>query len=131
CCFAEAPPTPQVGVALLSSAGGICKVSVNCSANNTWACYTCDHAHCTQVANTTLSTEVKITVTATKEAISCSSSNRVGTKTQSTKHIFPPVTPSPGLSPCALKSVLFSLGLVAMVSAVIAVNARERCCRDQ
>ncbi|KAG5830000.1 hypothetical protein ANANG_G00319520, partial [Anguilla anguilla] len=79
----EAPPTPEVGVALLSSAGGFCMVSVNCSTNNTWASYTCDHAHCTQVANTTLSTEVKITVTATKEAIYCTSSNRVDIKTRS------------------------------------------------
>ncbi|XP_035283845.1 uncharacterized protein LOC118232809 [Anguilla anguilla] len=129
----EAPPTPQVGVALLSSAGGFCNVSVNCSAKDTWASYTCDHAHCTQVENTTLSTEVYIIVTATNEAIYCSSINRVDTKTrsESTKDICAPVTPSPGLSLCALKSVLFSLGLVAMVSAVIAVNARERCCRDQ
>ncbi|XP_035283827.1 uncharacterized protein LOC118232804 isoform X3 [Anguilla anguilla] len=128
-----APPTPEVGVALLSSAGGFCKVSVNCSAKDTWASYTCDHAHCTQVANTTSPTGVNIIVTATNGTIHCSSSNRVDTKTrsESTKTICPPVTPSPGLSPCALKSVLFSLGLVAMVSAVIAVNARERCCRDQ
>ncbi|XP_035283831.1 uncharacterized protein LOC118232805 isoform X3 [Anguilla anguilla] len=126
----EAPPTPQVGVVLLSSAGGFCNVSVNCSAKDTWASYTCDHAHCTQVENTTLSTEVTIIVTANNEAINCTSSNRVGTKTQSEsiKHVC---LDSPGLSPCALKSVLFSLGLVAMVSAVIAVNVRERCCRDQ
>ncbi|XP_035283849.1 uncharacterized protein LOC118232812 [Anguilla anguilla] len=79
----EAPPTPEVGVALLSSAGGFCNVSVNCSAKDTWASYTCDHAHCTQVANTTLSTEVYIIVTATNGTIHCNSSNRVDTKTRS------------------------------------------------
>ncbi|XP_064202058.1 uncharacterized protein LOC135260617 isoform X4 [Anguilla rostrata] len=130
-----APPTPQVRVVFLSSAGGFCKVSVNCSAKDTWASYTCDHAQCTQVANTASPTGVNIIVTATNGTIHCSSSNRVDTKTgsESTKTIcpVPPVTPSPGLSLCALKSVLFSLGLVAMVSAVIAVNVRERCCRDQ
>ncbi|XP_035283837.1 uncharacterized protein LOC118232807 isoform X1 [Anguilla anguilla] len=128
-----APPTPEVGVALLSSAGGFCKVSVNCSAKDTWASYTCDHAHCTQVANTTSPTGVNIIVMATNRTIHCSSSNRVDIKTrsESIKDFCAPVTPSPGLSPCALMSVLFSLGLVAMVSAVIAVNARERCCRDQ
>ncbi|XP_064202070.1 carcinoembryonic antigen-related cell adhesion molecule 3-like [Anguilla rostrata] len=129
----EAPPTPEVGVALLSSAGGFCKVSVNCSAKDTWASYTCDHDDCTQVANTTSPTGVNIIVTATNRTIHCSSSNRVDIKTrsESIKDFCAPVTPSPGLSLCALKSVLFSLGLVAMVSAVIAVNARERCCRDQ
>ncbi|XP_064202074.1 uncharacterized protein LOC135260620 isoform X2 [Anguilla rostrata] len=131
----EAPPTPQVRVALLSSAGGFCMVSVNCSAKDTWASYTCDHAHCTQVANTTLQTGVNIIVMATNGTIHCNSSNQVDTKTQSKsmKDVCPvtPVKSSPGLPPCALKSVLFSLGLVAMVSAVIAVNARERCCRDQ
>ncbi|XP_035283846.1 uncharacterized protein LOC118232810 [Anguilla anguilla] len=129
----EAPPTPEVGVVLLSSAGGFCNVSVNCSAKDTWACYICDHAHCTQVANTTSPTGVNIIVMATNGTIHCSSSNRVDIKTrsESIKDFCPPVTPSPGLSPCALKSVLVSLGLVAMVSAVIIVNARERCCRDQ
>ncbi|XP_035283839.1 uncharacterized protein LOC118232807 isoform X3 [Anguilla anguilla] len=128
-----APPTPEVGVGLFSSAGGLCMVSVNCSAKDTWASYICDHAHCTQVANTTSLTGVNIIVTATNGTIHCSSSNRVDIKTrsESIKHVCAPVTPSPGLSPCALMSVLFSLGLVAMVSAVIAVNARERCCRDQ
>ncbi|KAG5841718.1 hypothetical protein ANANG_G00169740, partial [Anguilla anguilla] len=76
----EAPPTPQVRVALLSSAGGFCKVSVNCSAKDTWASYTCDHAHCTQVANTTSPTGVNIIVMATNGTIHCSSSNRVDTK---------------------------------------------------
>ncbi|XP_035283832.1 uncharacterized protein LOC118232805 isoform X4 [Anguilla anguilla] len=130
-----APPTPEVGVGLFSSAGGFCMVSVNCSAKDTWASYICDHAHCTQVANTTSPTGVNIIVMATNGTIHCSSSNRVDIKTrsESIKDFcpVPPVTPSPGLSSCALKSVLFSLGLVAMVSAVIAVNARERCCRDQ
>ncbi|XP_035243189.1 uncharacterized protein LOC118210839 [Anguilla anguilla] len=130
----EALPTPQVEVALLSSAGGFCNMSVNCSAKDTWASYTCDHAHCTQVANTTSLTGVNITATATNGTVHCHSSNRVDTETQSesTKDLcpVPPVTPSPGLSLCTLKSVLFSLGLVAMVSAVIAVNIRERCCRD-
>ncbi|XP_061112102.1 uncharacterized protein LOC133137781 [Conger conger] len=131
----EAPPIPQVSVALLSSDGGVCKVLVNCSAEDTMVSYTCDHAHCTQVENTTSPTGLNLIVTATNDTIHCSSSNRVATKTQSysTKDIcsVPPVAPSPGLSPCALKSVLFSTGLVAMVSAVIAVNVRERCCREK
>ncbi|XP_064202077.1 uncharacterized protein LOC135260621 isoform X2 [Anguilla rostrata] len=79
----EAPPTPEVGVALLSSDGGFCMVSVNCSAKDTWASYTCDHDDCTQVANTTSPTGVNIIVTATNGTIHCSSSNRVDAKTQS------------------------------------------------
>ncbi|KAJ8272550.1 hypothetical protein GJAV_G00090530 [Gymnothorax javanicus] len=38
----------------------------------------------------------------------------------------PPVAPSFGLSLSMLKAVVFSVGLVAMVSAVIAVNVKER-----
>ncbi|KAJ8272850.1 hypothetical protein GJAV_G00094140 [Gymnothorax javanicus] len=131
----EAPPIPQVTAAILSSAGGVCNVSVNCSAKNTWASYTCDHTHCTQVENTSFPTGVNLIVTATNGIIHCNSSNRVGTETrsESTKNIcpVPPAAPSPGLSLCMLKSVLFSAGLVAMVSAVIAVNVRESCCREK
>ncbi|KAJ8377178.1 hypothetical protein SKAU_G00077580 [Synaphobranchus kaupii] len=98
-----------------------------------WASYTCDHAHCTQVENTTSPSGVNIIVTATNGTIHCSSSNLVDTKTNSTKNIcsVPPVTPSPGLLLGALLSALFSIGLVAMVSAVIAVNIRERCSRKK
>ncbi|KAJ8377181.1 hypothetical protein SKAU_G00077610 [Synaphobranchus kaupii] len=131
----EAPPIPQVRVELLSSAGGFCNVSVNCSAKDIWASYTCDHAHCTQVENATSPSGVNIIVTATNGTIHCSSSNRVDTKTQSvpTKDLcsVPPVTPSPGLSLCTLMTVLFSIGLVAMVLAVITVNIRERCSREK
>ncbi|KAJ8361373.1 hypothetical protein SKAU_G00178980 [Synaphobranchus kaupii] len=79
----EAPPIPQVRVELLSSAAGFCNVSVNCSANDIWASYTCDHAHCTQGEITTSLSGVNIIVTATNGIIHCSSSNRVDTKTQS------------------------------------------------
>ncbi|KAJ8268558.1 hypothetical protein COCON_G00137300 [Conger conger] len=76
-------------MALLSSDGGVCKVSVNCSAEDTLASYTCDHAHCTQVENTTSPTGLNLIVTATNDTIHCNSSNRVATKTQSysTKNI--------------------------------------------
>ncbi|KAJ8361377.1 hypothetical protein SKAU_G00179020 [Synaphobranchus kaupii] len=124
----EAPPIPQVRVELLSSAAGLCNVSVNCSAKDIWASYTCDYAHCTQGEITTSLSGVNIIVTVTNGIIHCSSSNRVDTKTQSvpTKDLC---SVPPGLSLCMLKSVLFSIGLVAMVSAVIAVNIRERCSR--
>ncbi|KAJ8361366.1 hypothetical protein SKAU_G00178910 [Synaphobranchus kaupii] len=83
----EAPPIPQVRVELLSSAAGFCNVSVNCSAKDIWASYTCDHAHCTQGEITTSLSGVNIIVTATNGSIHCSSSNRVDTKTNSTKNI--------------------------------------------
>ncbi|KAJ8361365.1 hypothetical protein SKAU_G00178900 [Synaphobranchus kaupii] len=83
CSLKQAPPIPQVRVELLSSAAGFCNVSVNCSAKDIWASYTCDHAHCTQVENTTSLSGVNIIVTATNGIIHCSSSNRVDTKTQS------------------------------------------------
>ncbi|KAJ8272849.1 hypothetical protein GJAV_G00094130 [Gymnothorax javanicus] len=79
----EAPPIPQVGVALLSSAGGVCNVSVNCSAEDTWASYTCDQIHCTQVENKTSPTGVMLIAMATDGTIHCSSSNQISTETQS------------------------------------------------
>ncbi|XP_064202055.1 uncharacterized protein LOC135260616 [Anguilla rostrata] len=115
----EAPPTPQVGVALLSSAGGFCNVSVNCSAKDTWASYTCDHAHCTQVANTTSLTGVNIIVTATNGTIHCNSSNRVETKTrsESTKTICTPIPESN--SPVGVIVAVVAIIIIIIIVTVI------------
>ncbi|KAJ8272842.1 hypothetical protein GJAV_G00094050 [Gymnothorax javanicus] len=78
----EGPPKPQVGVTLLSSAGGLCIVSVNCSAGDFLVSHTCDHTHCTLAENTTLPSRFTLTVTATRSTIFCSSSNRADKKTQ-------------------------------------------------
>ncbi|XP_035283817.1 natural killer cell receptor 2B4-like isoform X2 [Anguilla anguilla] len=123
----EAPPTPEVGVALLSSAGGFCKVSVNCSAKDTWASYTCDHAHCTQVENTTLSTEVKITVTATNEAIYCSSSNRVGTKTrsESIKDFCTPIKDSFPVGVTVVTIIIISI-IIIIITIVYVIYKKRR-----
>ncbi|KAI1901283.1 hypothetical protein AGOR_G00032720 [Albula goreensis] len=129
----EAVPKPQVRVELLSSERGYCNVSVNCSAKDTWATYTCDLTHCTQVQSTPSPSAINITVTATNGSILCESSNCASTSSQSASiedHCsVSPMAPPPGLSACQLKAVLFSLGLVAMVSAVIAVNVRGGSCR--
>ncbi|KAJ8272848.1 hypothetical protein GJAV_G00094120 [Gymnothorax javanicus] len=84
----EAPPIPEVGVAFLSSAGGVCSVSVNCSAGDTWARYTCDHAHCTQ-KRITSRTGVNLSVIAADGTIYCISSNQahIMTHSKSTKNI--------------------------------------------
>ncbi|KAI1901205.1 hypothetical protein AGOR_G00031900 [Albula goreensis] len=79
----EAVPKPQVKVELLSSGGGYCNVSVNCSAKDTWATYTCDHTHCTQVQSTPSPSAINITVTATNGSILCESSNCASTSNQS------------------------------------------------
>ncbi|KAJ8245182.1 hypothetical protein GJAV_G00274210 [Gymnothorax javanicus] len=79
----EAPPIPQVRVALLFSDGEFCNVSVNCSAEDTRASYTCDHAKCILVENKTSQTGINLTVTATNGTIHCNSKNHVATKTQS------------------------------------------------
>ncbi|XP_064202078.1 SLAM family member 9-like [Anguilla rostrata] len=112
----EAPPTPQVGVVSLFSAGGFCNVSVNCSAKDTWASYTCDHDDCTQVANTTSPTGVNIIVTATNGTIYCSSSNRVDIKTgsKSIKDFCTPINhvASPGVT----------VGVIVAAAAVISIT---------
>ncbi|KAJ8361364.1 hypothetical protein SKAU_G00178890 [Synaphobranchus kaupii] len=114
----EAPPIPQVRVELLSSAAGLCNVSVNCSAKDIWASYTCDHAHCTQVENTTSLSGVNIIVTATNGIIHCSSSNRVDTKTQSvpTKDICQPKATTRGVIIITSCFVVIAIAIVISVS---------------
>ncbi|KAG9328061.1 hypothetical protein JZ751_016674, partial [Albula glossodonta] len=65
----EAVPKPQVRVELLFSERGYCNVLVNCSAKDTWAIYTCDLSHCTQVQRTPSPSAINITVMATKGSI--------------------------------------------------------------
>ncbi|KAG7454975.1 hypothetical protein MATL_G00251630 [Megalops atlanticus] len=74
----------------------------------------------------------------TGQIYSCTASNPVSSQTDSVtvtpcqEHgSVPPAAPSAGLSVCLLKTVLFSVGLVAMVSAVITVHVRGRCSRDE
>ncbi|XP_036374849.1 uncharacterized protein LOC118771081 [Megalops cyprinoides] len=126
-----ATPKPQLSMELLFSDGGYCNVSVNCSAKDDWASYTCDHTHCTQVASKTPPSGVNIIVTAINGYIHCNSSNWVSMETQSERNLcsVSPAAPPAGLSVCLLKTALFSVGLVAMVSAVITVHMRGRCCR--
>ncbi|XP_061109506.1 SLAM family member 9-like isoform X2 [Conger conger] len=76
-------------------------------------------------------TTLTVSPTLAEEIYTCTAKNPVSSQSSSvTAKSCQPRAPSPGFSPCALKSVLFSTGLVAMVSAVIAVNVRERCCRE-
>ncbi|XP_061109508.1 SLAM family member 5-like isoform X3 [Conger conger] len=76
-------------------------------------------------------TTLTVSPTLAEEIYTCTAKNPVSSQNSSvTVKSCQPRAPSPGFSPCALKSVLFSTGLVAMVSAVIAVNVRERCCSD-
>ncbi|XP_061110441.1 uncharacterized protein LOC133136749 [Conger conger] len=116
----EAPPIPQVSVALLSSDGGVCKVLVNCSAEDTMVSYTCDHAHCTQVENTTLPTGLNLIVAATNGNIHCNSSNRVAAKTQSnsTKDICPPEVPGSA----KLIIIISTTGITIIVIIIVIVS---------
>ncbi|XP_036374845.1 natural killer cell receptor 2B4-like [Megalops cyprinoides] len=82
-CVQAATPKPQLSMELLFFDGGYCNVSVNCSAKDDWVSYTCDHAHCTQVASKTPPSGLIIIVTATNGTIHCNSSNRVSMETQS------------------------------------------------
>ncbi|KAI1901284.1 hypothetical protein AGOR_G00032730 [Albula goreensis] len=72
---------------------------------------------------------ITLTVSPSREELySCTASNPVSSQTE--RVTVPPcqthdIAPRPGLSVCELKAVLFSVGLVAMVSAVIAVNVRS------
>ncbi|XP_035283811.1 SLAM family member 5-like isoform X2 [Anguilla anguilla] len=75
-------------------------------------------------------TTLSVSPTRAEEDHTCTAINPVGSQSNTTRPCQTGLD-SHGLSLCELKSVLFSLGLVAMVSAVIAVNVRERCCRDQ
>ncbi|KAJ8245183.1 hypothetical protein GJAV_G00274240 [Gymnothorax javanicus] len=120
----EAPPTPQVTVSILSSAGRFCNVSVNCSAEDTWSSYTCDQNHCTQVENTTLPTGVSLIVTATNWTIQCNSSNRVGTEkqTKSREDICQPMKIREDIP----VSIIISITCFICVSIIITVVYRRR-----
>ncbi|KAJ8272844.1 hypothetical protein GJAV_G00094070 [Gymnothorax javanicus] len=130
----ESLPIPQVKLALLHSDGRVCRVSVYCTAKDTFTSVTCQQAHCKRISSVSRY-RLDLIVTAANGAIHCSSTNGVATKTRSESTmdicLVPPAVPSSGLSLCMLKAVLLSVGLVAMVSAVIAVNVRGRCCRKK
>ncbi|KAJ8377180.1 hypothetical protein SKAU_G00077600 [Synaphobranchus kaupii] len=121
----EAPPIPKVRVELLSSAGGFCKVSVNCSAKDIWANYTCDHAHCTQVENTTSPSGDNIIVTATNGIIHCSSSNQVETKTNSTKNICQPKVNTGDNSAVYLPIIITCIFIIIIIAIFFILRRRK------
>ncbi|KAJ8272843.1 hypothetical protein GJAV_G00094060 [Gymnothorax javanicus] len=131
----EPLPKPHVAVALLSSAGGVCNVSVNCSAKDTWASYTCDHTHCTQVKNTTSPTGVSLIVTATNGTIQCSSSNWVSTatKTESIEDTCPQTknTEQPNYViliavPVIIAVLLVIVVIIIIIIIIIIIRKRQR-----
>ncbi|XP_064202083.1 uncharacterized protein LOC135260623 isoform X4 [Anguilla rostrata] len=138
----ERADRPILEVLTNTSRPWLCNVSVRCvTLHGHWVASLCQFTPgklmCQETARNDSTNSTRLLITATRDAINCSSSSPAST---SSAPLLPvtqvcsapvPGLDSPGLSLCALKSVLFSLGLVAMVSAVIAVNARERCCRDQ
>nr|XP_023660470.1 T-lymphocyte activation antigen CD80-like isoform X2 [Paramormyrops kingsleyae] len=130
---AVAKPIIQMNNSTLDSAEGFCTVSVNCSVKDSWVYYTCDQTQCLQTEPQSWP-NVNITVTVYNGSIICTGSNRVSNKTQSEPlgHAcvqYSALLPPSGLSPCLLKILLFSVGLVIMISAVITVHLKDRFCR--
>ncbi|XP_048826953.1 T-lymphocyte surface antigen Ly-9-like isoform X2 [Brienomyrus brachyistius] len=131
---AVSKPVIQMMSLSLSSAEGFCNVSVNCSVRDSWVYYTCDQTQCSQTEPQSW-LDMNITVTVYNGNIICTGSNRVSKETQSeplgdacgqNSALLPPS----GLSPCLLKMLVFSVGLVIMVSAVITVHLKHRFCRE-
>ncbi|KAG7454974.1 hypothetical protein MATL_G00251620 [Megalops atlanticus] len=128
-CVQAATPKPQLSMELLFSDGEHCNVSVNCSAKDNWASYTCDHTHCTEVEPTTPPSGVNIIVTATNGTIHCNSSNWVSVETQSEsmKDICQKQEPPPD----QVKSVTIIISCIIIIFIIIIIIIIYIKCRQR
>ncbi|XP_035283836.1 SLAM family member 5-like isoform X2 [Anguilla anguilla] len=113
-----------------STDGSSCHVTLSCSVIGGSQVVLSWSRNGENIAGAESRATLSVSPTRVEENYTCTAINPISSLSNTTRPCQTGLY-SPGLSLCALKSVLFSLGLVAMVSAVIAVNVRERCCRDQ
>ncbi|KAJ8409800.1 hypothetical protein AAFF_G00218590 [Aldrovandia affinis] len=115
----EATPKPQVSLKLLYSGGEYCNVSVNCSAKDTWASFTCDQSHCTQGNHSASLTGISIFVTATNGSIHCNSSNRVSTETKSKSLVC--VKGEQEKTPMEISPIYYALSIIIIIIIIIII----------
>ncbi|KAJ8377190.1 hypothetical protein SKAU_G00077700 [Synaphobranchus kaupii] len=112
-----------------STDSGSCIVTLICSVNGGSQVALSWSRNGQNVAGAENRTTLTAFPTLAEEIYVCTATNPISS--QSNNVTVWPCRVLPGFPLCALMSVLFSIGLVAMVSAVIAVNIRERCSRGK
>ncbi|KAJ8377189.1 hypothetical protein SKAU_G00077690 [Synaphobranchus kaupii] len=112
-----------------STDSGSCNITLICSVNGGSQVALSWSRNGQNVAGAENRTTLTAFPTLAEEIYVCTATNPISSQSNNVT-VWPCRVP-PGLSLGALMSVLFSIGLVAMVSAVIAVNIRERCSRGK
>ncbi|KAL2102579.1 hypothetical protein ACEWY4_001747 [Coilia grayii] len=123
----ESVATPSIVVASSPpSDADSCAVMVKCHSNDLSLTSTCNTSACSETDITYSNHNLKLSVI--NGYITCNHSNPVSWKdaTLKLKALCRGLAPSVGVSPCVLKTLLLSVALVAMVTAVITVHIREK-----
>ncbi|XP_042075002.1 uncharacterized protein LOC121814217 [Haplochromis burtoni] len=117
----------------LSSSSDSCNLTVTCSTLefNISSIFRCDAQNCLQVEEKSLNVSKyfsSLTVYLQQDTIFCNHSNKVSWKAN--KKVIKPYcetkSGSDGISVCVVKTVVFSVGLIIMVIAVISVHLMEK-----
>ncbi|KAM8727204.1 uncharacterized protein AB9X84_000990 isoform 2-T2 [Acanthopagrus schlegelii] len=138
CVKAQDPVSPvKLTVDSVSSSSDSCNLTVTCSTQDSHisSTFTCDVKTCSQEGGersgvTTSGASLRVYLV--NDSIICNHSNQVSwTKNVTKIQDFCPCHAgsecvSAGISVCLLKMIVFSVGLIIMVSAVISVNVVEK-----
>ncbi|XP_062284445.1 CD48 antigen-like [Scomber scombrus] len=124
------PVSPvQLSVNSVSNSTESCNLTVTCSTEDSLiSTFRCDNQTCNQEGgeqskNTTSGSSLRVYLL--NDFIICNHSNQVS-RTGDIKEIQPLCSPNAGFSLCLVKTVVFSVGLIIMVSVVISVHLMER-----
>ncbi|XP_071777687.2 SLAM family member 5-like [Centroberyx gerrardi] len=122
------PPVLTVGS--VSSSSDSCNLTVTCSAQDSSisSTVTCDTQTCSQEGgerSEVTTSAASLYVYLSNGSIICNHSNQVSWS-EDMKKIEPLCHQVPGISACLVKTVLLSVGLIIMVSAVISVHLLDR-----
>ncbi|XP_062284236.1 CD48 antigen-like [Scomber scombrus] len=125
------PVSPvQLSVNSVSNSTESCNLTVTCSTEDSLisSTFRCD----TQTCNQEGGEQSKVTTSGSSlhvylfnDFIICNHSNQIS-RTGDIKQIQPLCSPTAGVSLCLVKTVVFSVGLIIMVSAVISVHLMKR-----
>ncbi|XP_044076723.1 uncharacterized protein LOC122887501 isoform X2 [Siniperca chuatsi] len=138
CIEAQDPVSPAgLTVDSVSNSSDSCNLTVTCSAQDSHisSTFTCDHQTCSQEGgerSEVTTSGASLHVYLMNDSIICNHSNQVSWTNNMTKiqHFCPQhagsESLSAGISLCLVKTVMFSVGLIIMVSAVISVHIMEK-----
>ncbi|XP_045907266.1 CD48 antigen-like [Micropterus dolomieu] len=134
----QGPVSPvELSVDSVSSSSDSCNLTVTCRTQDSHisSTFTCDTQTCSQEGgerSEVTTSGASLHVYLLNDSIICNHSNQVSwtEDIKKTKHYCPqhadPESLSAGISVCLVKTVVFSVGLIIMVSAVICVHIMEK-----